>query len=88
MPRNDEQTTPPPRKKDVDPTAIWGCSEILKAKTVFVKLPNGDPKKSKDVFWIINNPLASFTFPSAEDFNSVPERTNLRKILDSIKGKP
>ena len=60
MPRNEKQTE--------DPKAIWGCPEILKVKSVYVKLPNGDPKKKKNGFWTIDNPLAVFKFPTAAEF--------------------
>ena len=77
MPRNEEQTTPPPGKNKLDPRAIWGCPEILKAKTVFVKLPNGDPNESKDGFWTINNPLALFTFPNDQEYAKHSKRKQL-----------
>ena len=68
MPRNDEQTEPPRGQTKIDPTAIWGCPEILKAKSVYVKLPDGDPDKKKDGFWTIDNPLATFKFPKAAEY--------------------
>lgn len=74
MPRNDEQTKPPPGQTKVDPTAIWGCPEILKARSVYVKLPNGDPEKKKNGFWTIDNPLAVFKFPSPADFQDSTRR--------------
>ena len=76
MPRNEEQTTAPPGKEKPDPTAIWGCPGILKAKSVFVKLPK-DPKESKDGFWTINNPLALFNFPKDQEHKKHPERKHI-----------
>ena len=76
MPRNEEQTKPPPGKDKIDPTAIWGCPDILKAKSVFVKLPK-DPKESKNGFWTIDNPLAVFTFPTDSDYEKHLERKRL-----------
>ena len=78
MPRNEKQTRPPPGKDKIDPTAIWGCPEILKAENVFVKLPNGDPNKSKDGFWTIKNPLAFFAFPEKEEYGKHTDRTQLK----------
>ena len=69
MPRNDKPTKPPPGQTTVDPAAIWGCPEILKVKSVYVKLPSGDPEKEKNGFWTIDNPLAVFKFPTAAEFH-------------------
>ena len=81
MPRNDEQTEPPPGQTEADPTAIWGCPEILKAKSVYVKLPKGDPEKEKNGFWTIDNPLAAFKFPRAEEFQRSIDEGVQRKLL-------
>ena len=82
MPRNDEPTKPPPGHTEIDPTVIWGCPRILKAKSVYVKLPNGDPEKKKNGFWTIDNPLAVFKFPRAEDFQRSKDQGVERKLLD------
>ena len=78
MPRNEEQTTPPPGKDRTDPAAIWGCPEIFKVRKVFVKLPQGIPAESQDGFWTIDNPLASFIFPNEQDYRQHPERKDKR----------
>ena len=77
MPRNEEQTTPPPGKDNPDPAAIWGCPEILKAEKVFVKLPKGDPNKSENGFWTIDNPLVLFKFPNPQEYGEHRERNKL-----------
>ena len=82
MPRNDEQVEPPPGKTRIDPTAIWGCPEILKVEEVFVKLPENHPDKIQGSIWNkIKNPLASFAFPTGQEYKSHPERKKLH--LDS-----
>ena len=81
MPRNDEQTKAPPGRSRIDPTAIWGCPEILKAENVYVKLPNGDPKKKKNGFWEIKNPLAGFKFPEDVEYRDSEDQKVRRKRL-------
>jgi hypothetical protein len=64
-----------PRKdpKDQDPETMWACPDILKQERVFVKLP--DDKQGE--FSEIDNPLASFKFPSDDEYNDHPERRAL-----------
>ena len=61
-----------PRNKleaDSDPKAIWGLPEILSAEKVWVRRP-----KSSDELVDIANPLASFSFPSEDDYKRAPSR--------------
>lgn len=68
-----------PRKEETnsDPTTIWGCPEIFKAKDVYVKLPGDDPAKDEKGFSKRKNPLAFFTFPNDEERRQHPERKKL-----------
>ena len=68
-----------PRKEETnsDPTTIWGCPAIFKAKDVFVKLPGDDPEKDEKGFSKIKNPLASFAFPNDQELRQHPKRKKL-----------
>ena len=85
MPRNEEQTEPEPGQSKIDPAAIWGYPKILRAESVFVKLPNGDPANKKDGFWTIDNPLATFKFPEAAEFENSKSHGVRRTPLDMGK---
>lgn len=75
MPRN--KPAPATGGTKPDPTTIWGCPAIFKQKEVFVKLPKDDPKKDKNGFSKIDNPLAYFTFPNDKDWTQHPDRKKL-----------
>lgn len=70
MPRNAETNS--------DPTTIWGCPDILKAKEVYVKLPEDDPEKDAKGFSKIKNPLYNFAFPNDQERDQHPERKGLK----------
>lgn len=70
MPRN--------KRDESNPKSIWGMPKILSAEKVWVRRPDS-PDKLID----IANPLASFAFPSEDDYRKAPGR----KVIDwSQKG--
>lgn len=75
MPRTDDSK--PDKNNSVDWKTVWACPQLLKAKTVFVKLPKGDAQKAQEGFSEIDNPLASFTFPTSDEFKDHPKRKKL-----------
>ena len=61
MPRN--------KRDKSEPKSIWGMPKILSAERVWVRRPD-NPDKLID----IANPLASFAFPSEDDYRKAPGR--------------
>ena len=75
MPRNAPKT--PPGSQKPDPRTIWGCPDILKNSKVYVKLPKPNSQTDLHGFNSIDNPLATFVFPTADEFKNHPERIQL-----------
>ena len=82
MPRNALRSNSEP-DADEDKNKIWGLPEILSVERVWVRKP-----KTPNELTEIANPLASFAFPSDNEYNMAEGRNKLHWKLRGAKAPP